>query len=159
MQNRLESLRREVYERGLCAPHEKICVLSAHICGVSKFCALLAMKRGLNAEIAAACGLLHDIYNTVDINSDNHAVLGAEFARGMLIASGAYSADEIELITTAISRHSEKRHVHTPYDELLKDADVLDHCFCNTGFPIAEWEKERYADLLAELGINADENR
>jgi len=33
-----------------------------HLCGVSNFASLLAKKRGLNQEIAAVSGLLHDYY-------------------------------------------------------------------------------------------------
>jgi len=35
--------------------------------------------------------------------------------------------DEIDIIITAISRHNDKNTVHKPYDELLKDADVMSH--------------------------------
>ena len=64
---------------------------------------------------------------------------------------GSYSAEEIEIVTTAISKHSKKRKAHGIYDELLKDADVMSHSFYNTGYPVAEKEKVRYEKLLAEL--------
>lgn len=65
----------------------------------------------------------------------------------------SYSDDEIKIITTAISRHSDKEYIHEPYDELLKDADVMDHCLYNTAFPIAQREIERYHNLLIEFGL------
>ena len=57
------------------------------------------------------------------------------------------------IITTAISHHSDKNALHGPYDELLKDADVMDHCFYNADFPVDEREADRYGKLLMEFGI------
>jgi len=57
------------------------------------------------------------------------------------------------IVTSAISKHSDKNTIHEPYDELLKDADVMDHCFYNADFPIAEWEAVRYKNLLVEFGL------
>ena len=75
----------------------------------------------------------------------------------MLRTIGLYDDEEIKTITTAISRHSDKKTVHGPYDELLKDADVMSHCFYNHDFPVSEWEIDRYNSLLAEFGCNPAE--
>ena len=64
---------------------------------------------------------------------------------------------EIETIATAIAKHSDKQAIHEPYDELLKDADVMSHCFYNPDFPISEWEIERYKNILDEFGCNFTE--
>ncbi|MEG1704782.1 HDIG domain-containing metalloprotein [Niameybacter sp.] len=101
--------------------------------GVSKFCSLLAKKRNLNSEIAATCGMLHDIGYMADGSSHNHAIEGAKKAETILKAMNAYNDDE-----------------------LLKDADVMDHCFYNNDFEVAEWEVERYHNLLIEFGLNAN---
>ena len=45
-------------------------------------------------------------------------------------------------------------HLHEPYDEILKDADVLSHCFYNPDFPVSDWESGRYTNLLVELGCS-----
>jgi HD superfamily phosphodiesterase len=34
----------------------------SHMVAASQFCALIALKRGENAELATIAGLLHDIY-------------------------------------------------------------------------------------------------
>lgn len=112
------------------------------------------MKRNLNVELATTCGMLHDIFYMSGGTSDHHAAKGAEQAETILKKMKLYSDDEIKIITTAISRHSDKTHIHEPYDELLKDADVMDHCLYNPAFPIAQKEKERYHNLLTEFGIN-----
>ena len=126
----------------------------SHLYGVSRFCALIAMKRGLDSEIAATCGMLHDIYQVTAGTTEDHAIKGAVVAESMLKATKQYSNEEIKVITTAILRHSKKRKIHDPYDEVLKDADVMDHCFYNPVYPILEKEIVRYNNLLQEFGFN-----
>jgi len=125
----------------------------SHVYGVARFCTLLAMKRNMDIELATTCGMLHDIHWISGGSSDNHAAKGAEQAKIILKAMNLYSNDEIKTITTAISNHSDKGSVHGSYDELLKDADVMDHCFYNTAFVIADKEMFRYKNLLDEFGI------
>ena len=152
MNNRLETLRNEVdrlireYQPG------KSQYFYSHIYGVSDFCTLLALRRGLNAELAAACGMLHDISQVTTGSSLNHAAIGAEQARDILKALGMYGEDETEEIAVAISRHSDKKSVHGPLDEVLKDADVLSHCLHNTAVPVKEKERLRFESLRSELG-------
>lgn len=151
MENRLEILRVEMDKLIMASPRPRN--YFSHLYCVSHFCTLLALKRELNVELATTCGMLHDISNVTGNGGDNHALKGAEEAEEFLRTVNLYSDDEIEIITTAISRHSEKNVVHGPYDELLKDADVMSHCFYNHDFPVAEWEMARYKNLLAEFGI------
>ena len=122
-----------------------------HLYGVSHFGALLAIKRGADAEIASACGMLHDIHAVITGSYEDHAIHGAKEAGRILKSIGLFSDDEIETITGAISRHGDKDEVDEVYDEILKDADVLHHCLYNPGFPIKELEKERYDNVLLEL--------
>ena len=151
MENRLDILRKEIDKLIMNGSQDKICLLSAHIYGVSKFCTWLALKRNLDAELAATCGMLHDIYYMIDISGKDHAVKGAILAKEILNKIGQYSDAEIELLTTAVANHGRKLFVDGIYDELLKDADVLDHCLTDNSAPIAEWEVERYNNLLKEL--------
>ncbi len=153
MENRLEKLRNEIDKIILNEKSDHIRIYS-HVYGVARFCALLAMKRNLNVELATTCGMLHDIFYITGSTSDNHAAKGAEQAEAILKTMRLYSDDEIKIVTAAVSRHSDKNHIHEPYDELLKDADVIDHCLYNPAFPIAPWEMERYRHLLIEFVIN-----
>ena len=153
MENRLETLRNEIDRLILKGNFDNIRMYISHMYGVARFCTLLAIKRNMNIELATTCGMLHDIYYMTGGSSENHAVKGAEQAKTILKEMNRYSNDEIKLITTAISKHSDKSAVHEPYDELLKDADVMDHCFYNADFPIAEWEVDRYKNLLIEFGL------
>lgn len=154
--NRLEELRIRMNALILDHDPQLICNFIAHMYGVSKFCTILALKRKLNPELAATCGMLHDIYYMTGGNSDDHAIKGAVQSENLLKEMKMYNDEEIELIVTAISHHSDKRAVHGIYDELLKDADVMDHCFYNHDSPIPEQEKDRYQQLLKELGIDTN---
>ena len=155
MENRLETLRNEIDKLISRDNYDKLRMYISHMYGVARFCTLLAIKRNMNIELATTCGMLHDIYYMTGGNADdNHAVNGAKQAETILKGTSAYSDEEIKIITIAISRHSDKGTVHEPYDELLKDADVMDHCFYNADFPVAEWEVVRYKNLLIEFNIN-----
>lgn len=153
MENRLEILRNEIDGMILSGGSENIRMYISHMYGVARFCTLLAMKRGLDPELAAACGMLHDIYYMTGGEVGDHAVQGGGQAEGILKRLGLYSDEEIKTVAAAVSRHSDKERVHGPYDELLKDADVMDHCLYNTAFPVSEKEKARYSRLKTEFGI------
>jgi len=154
MENRLETLRIEVDRLIYEKQPKKVRFLIEHLYSVARYCSLLALKRNLNQEIAMTFGMLHDIANVNgDGGSDKHAVKGAEQAEIILKTIKRYSGEEIKIITAAISRHSDKQAIHEPYDEVLKDADVMSHCFYNPDFPISKWEMERYKNILDELGI------
>ena len=155
MENRLEKLRKYLDALVENNEPEKMCMYASHMYGVSKFCSLLAKKRNLNVEIAATCGMLHDIGYMSGGSSQNHAIEGAMKAETILKSMNSYNPDEIKLITIAITRHSDKHVIHDSYDELLKDADVMDHCSYNNDFVVSEWEVERYNNLLIEFGIKA----
>jgi len=152
MENRLELLRNEIDRLIYEKQPEKIRVFIEHLYSVARYCALLALKRNLNVEISMTSGMLHDIYRVTNNTAENHDTMGAEKAAEILNALNLYNDEEIAIITTAISRHCDKSLTHGPYDELLKDADVLSHCFYNPGFPVSDEEIGRYKNLLAELG-------
>jgi len=154
MENRLETLRDEVDKLIFEKQPDKIRFFIEHLYSVARYCALLALKRNLDPDIAMTSGMLHDIYRVTHNTGKNHDVMGAEAAAEILKAINLYNDEEIAIITTAILRHRDKSSIHEPYDEILKDADVLSHCFYNPAFPIDEWEVERYINLLAELGCN-----
>ena len=160
MISRLEILRSEV-DSLILRSGDRSGGFFSHLYSVSKFAALLALKRGLDPELAQASGMLHDIYQVTAGTREQHGAKGALVAEKILRRLGLYSNEEIEIITTAIHWHSKKRKFHGPYDELLKDADVLSHFFYNTDFPIhhlhafphLEKGRARYESLLLELGI------
>lgn len=124
-----------------------------HLYGVSQFCALLALKRGQNIELAAMAGMLHDIYTYKKMDSLNHAEKGAVLTRTILNELNITTMEETDLICSAIAHHSDKFGTHSPFEEVLKDADVLQHNLYNPAFPTEEKEKIRYVNLLKEFHL------
>src|SRR5512145_36165 len=126
-----------------------------HLYGVSAVCVLLAAKRGLDPEICAAMGMLHDIWNygpEFSAPHPDHARLGIPEAKRILREAG-FSITENEMICTAIGHHSDKAAVHGEFDELLKDADVLQHYLYNPALPSHGQKNARLENILVELGI------
>ena len=86
----------------------------AHLHGVSQACALLAQRRGLDAELAATAGLLHDMAFYATLDSTDHAARSAAMARPFLEQTGVFSAQEIDAVCAAIACHSDKAGRHAP---------------------------------------------
>lgn len=124
-----------------------------HLYGVSQACALIASKRGENVELAAIAGMLHDIYSYSAMDTKDHAHKGAVMAREILSSLQIFADDEIEMIYNAIYNHSSKGSKHSSFDEVLIDADVLQHCLYNPLFDAAGHEKQRYEALKSEFGL------
>ncbi len=98
-----------------------------HSSGVIQIGRLLAEKRGLNSELAGLACVLHDIYVNDTGQGKDHAQLGSVIAAKILRDTGKFTDEEIALITQAVKNHSDKHIISTnPYDELVKDADVLE---------------------------------
>ena len=64
------------------------------------------------------------------------------------------SYDEIDAVVMAIKHHSDKKRVHDPLSEVLKDADVLDHFLSDPFQSPSVKDYQRYRSLKKELGIN-----
>ncbi|SDB67105.1 HD domain-containing protein [Butyrivibrio sp. INlla16] len=126
---------------------------TAHLYGVSLAATILAKKRGLNEELSAMSGMLHDLHAYKSGSYDDHAHLGADLARKVLEELGITSKEETDIICSAIYHHDDKLVTDSPMDELLKDADVIDHCFKDSSKPVKEKEQKRYDALCKELGL------
>ena len=129
-----------------------------HMFGVTQACVLLAMKRGEDIELAAAAGYLHDIATYTSGAPTDHAHRGADLARQILEDTSLFSVDEMERICSAIRCHSDKRTEHGPLEEILKDADVMQHCLYDPGY-VAKKEKDRYKKIRKELGIRKEKEK
>lgn len=155
MENRIEILRNFI-EQLFFRESEDIKIrfnYLNHMSAVSQFCALIALKRGANVELATMSGLLHDYYTYKTLDSDDHAEKGAVLAREVLNKLKITTDDETDLICSAIHNHSSKGHKHSSFDEVLVDADVLQHGLFNITKPIVEWEKARFVKLANEFGF------
>jgi len=122
-----------------------------HLYGVAQNCSLLAIKRKLNIELCTIIGLLHDIYTYKIGYSKDHAMLGATEAENLLKDLELFTEEEIEIIKTAISHHSDKKTIHDAYSELLKDADVLQNSLYASSFEVKH--RKRLKKAYKNLGI------
>ena len=125
-----------------------------HLYGASCMAALLAAKRDNNAELATMAGMLHDIAYfapMADIPEGSHAERGAIIAMVILSRLNVTSREENETICTAIQRHERKDAVDTPFDEILKDADVLAHGLHDV--TLKNFRGERWDKVCREIGM------
>lgn len=124
-----------------------------HLYGVSQACGLIAMKRGEDVELAVIAGMLHDIWRYSGAGPGDHAHKGAGLVRDMLTAMGLFEEREVEKVCRAVYHHSGKAICQEPFDEVLKDGDVFEHCMYD---PTEEPEAREYARFLrlrAEFGL------
>lgn len=128
-----------------------------HLYGVSQACGLIAMKRGEDVELAVIAGMLHDIWRYARMESKDHAHKGAGLVREILTPMWLFEEQEVEKICHAVYHHSGKGICQEPFDEVLKDGDVLEHCMYDpTQAPKAK-EYARFLRLRAEFGLGDGE--
>ena len=125
----------------------------SHLHGVALAAAMLAKRRGEDAELATMAGLLHDLYAYKSGSYEDHERRGAELARTILAKLNVTTEQETDVICAAIGHHGNKAEVHGPLDEILKDADVIDHSLSDPTKEIKPHEQARYAKLGKELGF------
>lgn len=151
--DRLESVRQIVDEivRRQSDQEESRCGF-VHLYGVSAVCVQLALKRGLDAQLCAVAGMLHDIwaYKMGDVR--DHARLGALEAARILQQTGAYNEHEVAAVCDAIARHSTKDAVDGELAELLKDADVFQHYIYNPALGVVH-DDRRLQRVFGDLGL------
>lgn len=152
--NRIEILRKYIDEIILSMTdiQERRCAY-LYLYGVAQLCALIALKRGENAELATMAGMLHDIYSYAKMDSKDHAHKSAILAGEILTSLRITNDVETKMICHAIYNHSENEVVHCAFNEILIDADVFQHCLYNPMFEIMSHEKNRYEKLKIEFGI------
>ena len=153
---RIDSIRKLLDKNLKAIPDEEIkrCAY-VHLYGVGQAAAFLSMKRGYDrktAELMETAGMLHDYAKYIENEEDNHAEKSAIYAKELLEKTAEYSENDIICICDAICNHSKKNEQGSPFDEILKDADEMQHYFRN---PLEEFyfQKDRIQNLLIELGI------
>lgn len=133
-----------------------------HILGVVKLATLLANKRGLNPEIVTITMIFHDHGRVLTGVWEGHDEISPPLAKRLLQRIGGFSADEIDQIVRLIRTHRQKNEVGDPYEECIRDADVLDiYLGGSAGWtrevePLSEYiskNRRRLEALSKELGI------
>ena len=125
----------------------------AHLYGVSLAATMIAKKRGLDPEIASMAAMLHDLQAYKTGSYDDHAHKGADLAREILGELKLTDGTETDMICSAIYHHDDKLVEDSPMDEVLKDADVFDHCLKDSSKAVKEKEQARFDRLCAEFGM------
>lgn len=129
---------------------------SVQLYGVSSFASMLAMKRGLETEIAAIAGLLHQFYYYKTGIIHYPGINSAETVRPIIRNLGIFSKEEQLTILRAIFYQDQRRQVHGPYDEIIKDAVVLHQSFQNMNQTVSQLDERRLSNVLDELSIHVD---
>lgn len=124
-----------------------------HTLGVAQCCTMIAIKRGLDPELAHISGLLHDIYAYFTGSSLCHAISGADMVRTAIRDMHIFTKEEKEIILSAIFYHSDKALIHDQYDEALKDADVLQHFLDDASFRVDYPVIPRLNKVLQEFDL------
>jgi uncharacterized protein len=153
MGNRVELVRQVIDEvlRQQRDVEERRCGF-VHLYGVAQACALLALKRGLDPELSMIAGMFHDIWNYKSGNPKDDNLLGAAETQKIMSDLGCFTEGEISAVGTAVLHHSDKGEVHGDFDELLKDADVLQHYLYNTTLKLPPFGP-RLTRILDELEV------
>ena len=98
-----------------------------HHHSVAQFIRILAKQRGLQEDICVVGALLHDIYVVINGSYKDHAHKSAEIAQELLNEVGLFSDKEKMQIVKIVYHHSDKDiWSKDPYEEIGKDADILD---------------------------------
>lgn len=155
MNNRIEILRNYI-DANLAHVYDRYERRSAfiHLYGVAQACALIALKRGENVELATMAGMLHDYYSYLHSDPINHGEKGAELARKVLTELELTQEAETDKICQAIFFHCEKGKTHDSFTDVLIDADVMQHSLYNMTKPIMEHEKERFDKMAKEFALD-----
>lgn len=128
----------EYFEKGEKEPQKPFLKYLLHTYGVAYLSAAIAKARGLDMELAFIIGILHDIgklktkeleTDTDKENSYSHCIEGEKIAKEVLTNLNSFNEEEIEIICRAIRNHANKKVEESLYDEVIKDADVIEKLF------------------------------
>lgn len=102
---------------------------SYHILPVIKASIMLAEKYGADRDVVEVAAIFHDYADLLDFaNRENHHILGAELAEGILIQDG-YDQTFIDRVKACIVNHraSVVREKFTIEEICVADADAISH--------------------------------
>ena len=97
--------------------------------------------------------MMHDMAAYLSGSYEDHAHRGAELAKTYLAELNQTSEEEDALICSMIYHHDDKHVIDGPLDEVLKDADVIHHCFHDPSKPVKDKEKQRHQALCEEFDL------
>ena len=135
----------------------------AHIYSSLQVAKILAMKRGLNLELAAIIAALHDIAVIRTKKTKDHSKNAEKYIRDIIQEYNSninntrlqVTEEELGIIINAVIKHTQKEIFSDElYVELLKDVDSLDMYL--HGIEISDDGILRSNKAIEELGISLD---
>ena len=126
----------------------------------SQLAKLLAIRRGIDPELAGIAAALHDIGVVMTKKHEGHAEAALPYVYDFVERYNRESGtklstmiqEETEAIVKAVVQHSEKElNSNDPFVELLRDVDSLDAYL--HGVEIEGGRLERCKKVMKELGI------
>jgi len=126
-----------------------------HLYGVSLTATALAHSRQFDPGISAVAGMLHDFASYESGDAADHGPRSAKRAAAILRSLGTFAEEEIARVHSAITHHSSKEETHAGFEELLKDADVLQHYLYNVQLDAHPRHIERRTKLLRTSALLA----
>ncbi len=136
---------------------------SHHMYSTSQLAKVLALKRGIDPELAGITGALHDIFTLLTGSSTDHALRAEKHIREIISDYNEnwkenlpeITKEELELIVKSILGHSDKLTVsESPMAELIKDADTFDAYLQGMTADADTGRLDRLKSILHELGID-----
>lgn len=106
-----------------------------HMYSTMQIAKLVALRRGLNPELAALTCAFHDIYSLLEGKTEDHGVKAEQYIREIISEYNSehrellpeITAVEQEQIIIAVKNHSDKISIDDDsYGKLLKDVDSID---------------------------------
>lgn len=127
-----------------------------HMASSSRLAYMMALERGVDPELAACACAGHDYGRIITGKQPGHAEAGYEPVKSFLKGLGElFTPEEQEIIALAAKNHSKKSVVGTPYEEIVKDADVVDCYQYGIAFEREE-QKKRYEEWLKRVTGSAE---
>lgn len=134
-----------------------------HMYTSSQIAKILALKRGIDPELAGIAAALHDIGVVKTKKRENHAEAAERYVYEIIERYNSthrgslpqITKKETELIVNAIVQHSQKEIISdNPFVEILKDVDSLDRYL--HGVKTEGPHRERCTKVLKEIGIKEE---
>ncbi|WP_440118955.1 CHAP domain-containing protein [Paenibacillus sp. QZ-Y1] len=152
--NRLDTVRALVHEMLLVTENiskkEEAWVI---LFGVSCIASLLAKRREQDSEISSIAGLLHGFYFYKTGIKTFPGPNSADTVRPILRSLQIFTDEELSIILRSIFYQEDNHRVHGPYEEIIKDAILVQMYFQNPNNHFSEIEINRLQKVFVELGI------
>ncbi|NLD47489.1 MAG: HD domain-containing protein, partial [Clostridiaceae bacterium] len=132
-----------------------------HAYGTAYISAAIAQERGLNPELAFIIGLMHDAGRIAgNLEGEDHGKKGAELTETLLARTGKFSKEETDTIFLAIYNHSNKKDEGSGYEEVIKDADVVERILITKEtYKSSKKKRKRLKASLEQLGLKLKEKK